>query len=68
MLLKTKLNNTNLISTINFNVIPVATYSMDFCKCNKGELKELGKIIKRELRSKQMLGKQTSNGRLYLNK
>ena len=66
MLMKTKL--TNLISTINFNIILVATYSMNFSKFNKGELKELDKIIKRKLRSREMLGKPTSKERLYLNK
>ena len=39
---------------------------MNVCKFSKGELNGLDQIIKRELRSNQMLGNQTSNDRLYL--
>ena len=39
---------------------------MNVCKFRKGELNELEHIGKRELRSKQMLGKQVNNKRLYL--
>ena len=41
-------------------------YSMKVCKLTDGELKELDQVIKRELRLKNMLGKQSSNKRLYL--
>ena len=39
---------------------------MNVCKFSKGELSELGEIVKRQLRSKQMLGKQASCERLSL--
>ena len=53
---------------INAKVIPVATYPMNVCKFTSGELNELDQVIKRELRSKKMLGKQASDERLYLKK
>ena len=65
MLVNTELNDTNLISAINVKVIPVAAYSMNVCKFSKGELNQLDQIVKRELRSKQMPGKQASDERLY---
>ena len=58
MLVNTELNDTNHISSINVKVIPAAAYSMNVCKFSKGELNELNQIVKRELRSKQMLGKR----------
>ena len=39
---------------------------MNVCKFNSGELKELHQEIKRELRSKNMLVKQSSDEILYL--
>ena len=54
----TKLNDKNLMCTINAKVIPVAAYPMNVCKFTSGELNELDQVIKRELRSKKMLGKQ----------
>ena len=59
MLVNTELNDTN-ISAINVKVIPIAAYSVNVCKFSKGELNTLDRIIKRELKSKQMLGKQAS--------
>ena len=47
-------------------MIPVAVYWMNVYKFTDGELKELDQVIKRELRSKNMLGKQSSNERMYL--
>ena len=44
MLLKTKLNDTSLISAINVKVIPVVAYLMNLCKFSK---EELDQIIKR---------------------
>ena len=35
-------------------------------KFNNGELNELDQVVKMELRSKNMLGKQASDERLYL--
>ena len=39
---------------------------MNICRFNISELKELDQTIKRELRGKNMLGKQASDERLYL--
>ena len=66
ILTSTELNNVNLVRAINTKLIPVAAYPMNVCKFTDGELKELDQVIKRELRSKNMLGKQSSNNRLYL--
>ena len=66
MLTNTKLNDVNLMCAINAKVILVAAYPMNVCKSTSGELNELYQVIKRELRSKKMLGKQASDERLYL--
>ena len=66
MLTKTELNDADLIKVINMKVIPVATYAMNVCKFTVAELKELDQIIKKELRVKNMLGRQASDERLYL--
>ena len=66
MLTNTKLNDLNLVHAINTKVMPVAAYPMNACKFNGGKLKELDQVIKRELRSKNILGKQSSDERLYL--
>ena len=66
MLTKTGLNDVNLVRAINAKVIPVAAYVMNICKFNNGELKELGQVIKREMRAIIILGKQGSDERLYL--
>ena len=60
------LNDVNLVRAINTKVIPVAAYLMNVWKFAGGELKELDQVMKRELRSKYMLGKQSSDDRLYL--
>lgn len=66
MITNTELNDVNLIKAINMKVVPVAAYAMNICKFSVGELKELDQIVKRELRGKNMLGKQASDERLYL--
>jgi len=66
MLVNTELNDVNLVRAINTKVIPVAAYPMNVCKFNGGELKELDQVIKREMRTKKMLGRQASDERLYL--
>ena len=66
MIVKTELNDENLIKAINIKVIPVAAYVMNICKFNVSELKELNQIIKRKLRGRSMLGRQASDERLYL--
>ena len=47
-------------------MIPVAAYLINVWKFTGGELKELGQVIKRELRSTNNQGKQSSDDRLYL--
>ena len=56
MLVETELNDANLIRAINEKVIPVASYPRNVCQFNKGELMELDQVVKRELRSRNMLG------------
>ena len=58
MLTNTELNDVGLVCAINMKVIPVAAYRMNDCKFTGAELKELDRVIKRELRSKNMLEKQ----------
>lgn len=58
MLTNTELNDLNLERAINTKVIQVAAYPMSICKFTGGDLKELDQVIKRELRSKNMLEKQ----------
>ena len=66
LLMKSELNDENLIQAINSKVIPVAAYPMNVCKMTKGELNELDQIVRRELRKNNMLGRQASDERLYL--
>ena len=66
LLIKTELNDRNLMKAINSKVIPVAAYPMNVCRFSKEELLELDQIIKRQLRRNNMLGRQSSDERLYL--
>ena len=66
MLVNTEVNDTNLISDGNRMLIPPATNPMNVCNFSKRELKDLGQIVKKELRSKQMPGKQARDEILYL--
>ena len=66
MLTKTELNDKNLIKAIITKVVPVAAYPMNVCKFTKAEFNELDLVVKRELRRCNMLGRQSSNKRLYL--
>ena len=66
LLTKTEVNDANLIQAINKIVLPVAAYTTNVCKFSTGESNELDQVIKRELRRKNMLGRQVSNERLYL--
>ena len=66
LLAKTKLNDENLMTAINSKVILVAAYTMNICRFTKTGLSELHQIIKREPRDKSMLGRQSSDERLYL--
>ena len=55
ILIKSELNDENLIQTINLKVIPVAAYPMNVCRLTKVELNEFGQIVKSELRMNNML-------------
>ena len=61
LLMKSELNDENLIQAINSKIIPVAAYPTNVCKMIKGELNELDQIVKRELRKSNMLGKEASD-------
>ena len=50
LLIKTELNDRNLMKAINSKVIPVAAYPVNVCRFSKEELLELDRIIKRQLR------------------
>ena len=52
LLMKSELNDGNLIQAINSIVIPEAAYPINVCKMTKGELNELDQIVKRELSRK----------------
>ena len=65
MLVETELNDANL-PAVNEKVILVGAYPMNMCQFNKGELMELDQVAKRELLSRNMLGRQGSDERLYL--
>ena len=66
ILTNTELNDVNLVRVINTKVIPVAAYPMNVCKFTGRELKVLDQVIKRKLRSKNILWKQSRDERLYL--
>ena len=66
ILTKTELNDKNLIRVINTKVIPIAAYPMNVCRFTKTELTEVDQIIERELRKNNMLGRQSSDERLYM--
>ena len=68
MFTKTELNDINLIKEINTKVIPVAAYPMNVCKFTKAELSELDLVVKRELRKCNMLGRQSVNNSLHINR
>ena len=65
ILKKTELNDKNLIKAINTKVIPVAAYPVNVSKFTKAELNELDVVVKRELRKCNMLGRQSSDERLF---
>jgi len=55
--IETELNDNNIIRLIKTEVIPVPAFPTNICKFNKGELLELDQVVKRELRSQNVLGK-----------
>ena len=66
MFIKTELNDKNLIMATNTKVIPVAANPMNVCKFTKAELDEVDLVVKRELRKCNIMGRQSSEQRLYL--
>lgn len=66
MLTELELYDRNMIRAINCRVIPVAGYPMNVCKFSKADLRELDMTLKKELRLKNMLGRQSSDERLYM--
>ena len=67
-LLQLELYDGNLIRAINCKVIPVAAYPMNVCRFSMNEVNELDIIVKRQLRNFNMLGRQSSDERLYLSR
>ena len=67
-LLQLELYDGNLIRATNRKVIPVAAYPMNVCRFSMNDVNELDMIVKRELRSCNMLGRQSSDERLYLSR
>ena len=65
MLKKTELNDKNLIKAINTKVIRVAAYPVNVCKFTKAGLNELDLMVKREFSKCNMLGRQSSDERLF---
>ena len=57
LLMKSELNDENLIQAINSKVIPVAAYPMNVCKMTKGELNELDQIVKKGIEEEQHVRK-----------
>lgn len=67
MLTKSELFDRNMIKAMNSRVIPVAGYPMNVSKFSKGDLRELKMALKKELK-RNMLGRQSSDERLYMNR
>ena len=66
LLMSKELYDKNLIRAVNNKVIPVAAYPISVCNFSETELKELDQMIKTELKSNNMLRRQSSGERLYL--
>ena len=64
-IMKTRMNDENLVKTINCRVIPVAGYIMNVCNLSKSDINELDKIVGCVLRKEGYHGKQASDKRLY---
>ena len=47
----------NLMKAINCRIVPVAGYVMNVCSLRKGDIEELDKIVKTELRKEGFHGK-----------
>ena len=61
-----ELYNKNLVRAVNCKAIPVTGCVMNACRLSKEDLDELDMTVKRELRERNMHGRQGSDERLYL--
>ena len=66
ILTELELYDRNMIRSSNCRVIPVAGYPMYVCKFAKADLRELDTVLKKWLKTKNMLGRQSSDERLYV--
>ena len=63
-----ELYDKNLMRAINCRVMPIVGYAMNVVKFSKQDLTEFDMIVKRVLREKNMLGRQSSDERIYLSR
>ena len=61
-----ELYDKNLARAVNCRVIPVAGYVMNVCRLSKEYLDELDMTVKRELRERNVHGRQANDERSYL--
>ena len=61
-----ELNDCNLVKVINTRALPVVAYVMNISHFGEGDLNECDQVVKRMLREKNMLGRQGSDERLYM--
>ena len=62
-LVKTSLNDENLIKAINRKVIPVAGYVMNACRMRKGQIDKSDKVVKTILRKEgSIVNKEVMRG------
>ena len=64
-IMKTGLNDENLMKAINCRVIPVVGYIVNMCNLSKGDIKKLDKIVESVLRKEGYHRKQASDEKLY---
>ena len=64
----TGLHDRHLMKALKTRVIPVAAYVMNMVKFSNADLHEMDAVIKRALRENKMLGKQSSDERLYMSR
>ena len=66
IIIATELDDKNLIKAIKTKTISVEAYPINICEFPKEELNELVFVLKWELSKCNMLGRQSSDERLYL--
>lgn len=57
-MIRVELNDKKLVKAINTKVITIAAYPMNVYKFTQSDLTELDQVMKRDLREKNMLGRQ----------